>query len=202
MTRKLVVLLALGLVFAPAAAAKGPHAILTSGPDAVEPGSPWEATLEFMELDREQTPAVIAARGGRRFTGTVRPAASAQSDVTAYRLTMAFPAAGRWKLTVVAGKRRFRFPAVDVGSGVAPQDYVAFAVGSEAARAGGGGAFITGEQRDTGGGGALPPEVWNPAADDDVEDGGNVAVWLFPLAGVVLAGVGAGAVAVRRRGSR
>jgi hypothetical protein len=200
MTRKLVVILVLGLVLAPAAAAKGPHAILTSGPDAVEPGSPWEATLEFMEVTREQAPTVIATRGGRRFTGSVRPAVSAQTDVTAYRLTMAFPANGRWKLTVVAGKRRFRFPAVDVGSGVAPQDYVSFPVGSEAARAGGGGVFITDEQPNTSGGAALPPEVYDPLAEDDGEEVGSAALWLLPLAGAVLAG--AGAVAVRRRGSR
>jgi hypothetical protein len=199
MTRKLVVLLALGLVFAPAAAAKGPHAILTSGPDPVEPGSPWEATIEFMEVTREQTPAVTATMGGRRFTGSVRPAAASQSDVMAYRLTMAFPAAGRWKLTVVAGKRRFRFPAVEVGSGVAPQDYVSFAVGSEAERAGGGGAFITGGQASASGG-ALPPEVYNPWETDSREEGAGVPLWPLQLLGLMLAG--AGAVAVRRRGSR
>ena len=47
MTRKLLVLLVAGLVLAPAASAKGPHAVLTSGPEAVEAARPWEATIEF-----------------------------------------------------------------------------------------------------------------------------------------------------------
>ena len=38
MTRILVVLVVAGLIVAPAAVAKGPHAILTSGPDPVEAG--------------------------------------------------------------------------------------------------------------------------------------------------------------------
>jgi len=66
-------------------------------------------------------------------------------------------------------------PALSVGTGEPPKDYVAFPVGSEAAHQGGGGELVT--------------------------DGGDgVPVWLFPLLGVALAGVGAAAAS--RRGSR
>lgn len=203
MTRILVVLLAAGLVLAPAAAAKGPHAILTSGPDAVEPGKPWVATVELYEFRRAPRPALIARRGERTVTARVAKAASSMIDARAFKVTTVFPAEGRWKLTLVAGKRHMRFPAVNVGSGEAPQDYVAFPIGSMAARQGGGGVYMEPEQVDTSGdGGVLPPEVTMiaDAETGDDGDGGGIGPWLLPVVGVVLAG--AGIATLRRRGSR
>jgi hypothetical protein len=86
-----------------------------------------------------------------------------------------------------------------VGSGVVPQDYVAFPKGSEAARQGAGGVYLEDEPGAGGGGGALPPEnlsIATAAADD--EDGGGIAPWLFPLLGVVLAGAGFATLRARR----
>jgi hypothetical protein len=90
---------------------------------------------------------------------------------------------------LIAGKRRFRFPAVDVGSDRAPHDYVSFAVGSYAARADAGGVYMGPDPVDTSGDGALPPEVFNVADAAGAAPGDDIAVWwLFPVAGVVLAG--------------
>lgn len=201
MTRILVVLLAAGLVLAPAAAAKGPHAILTSGPDALEPGKPWVATVELYEFRRAPRPVLIARRGDRTVTARVASAAASMADARAFKVTTVFPAEGRWKLTLVAGKRHMRFPAVNVGSDEVPQDYVAFPIGSMAARQGGGGVYMEPEQVDASGDGVLPPEVTVIAGADTADDGGDVVgLWLLPVVGVVLAG--AGIATVRRRGSR
>ena len=203
MTRTLVVLLAVGMVLAPAATAKGPHAILTSGPDAVEPGKPWVATIELNEFRSAPRPVLSARRGDRTVTAEVKPAASSVIGASAYRVTTIFPAKGRWKLTLVAGKRHMRFPAVDVGAGVVPQDYVAFPIGSMAAREGGGGVYMEPEPVDASGDGVLPPEVTQIAGSDTAGDSGGgsgIGPWLLPVVGVVLAG--AGIATVRRRGSR
>lgn len=198
MTRILAVLLAVGLVLAPAAVAKGPHAILNSGPDAAEPGKPWKAALELYEFRRTSLPVVMATRGERRVAVRVRQAPG-RMDETRFELRGAFPTAGRWRLTMVMGKRSFSFPAIRVGSGVVPQDYVAFPKGSEAARQGAGGVYLT-EENGEPGGGALPPENLSIAtADaDDEDDGGGIAPWLFPLLGVVIAGAGFATLRARR----
>ena len=201
MTRALVVLLAVGLVLAPAAVAKGPHAILTSGPEAVEPGQPWEATVELNELRTAPRPALIARRGNRTVRADVAKAAASMAGARAFSVTTVFPADGRWRLTLVAGKRRMRFPAVNVGSGEAPQDYVAFPIGSMAARQGGGGVYMEPEPVGTGQADTRPPEVFMIADEDSAEDAGSgLGIWLLPGVGVVLAG--AGFATVRRRGSR
>jgi hypothetical protein len=203
MTRTLVVLLAVGLVLAPAAVAKGPHAVLTPGPDAAEAGKPWVATVEFYEFERVSEPTLTARRGGRTVAAKVTKTASRFAEGSAFELATVFPADGRWKLTLVAGKHRFRFPAMNVGSGEIPQDYVSFPIGSEAARQGGGGVYMDeSEPADTSGDdGVLPPETYI-AAGAESEDGGGSGVgpWLLPLVGVVLAG--AGIATFRRRGSR
>jgi hypothetical protein len=201
MTRTLVVLLAVGLVLAPAAVAKGPHAILTSGPDAVEPGRPWVASVELNEFRTAPRPVLIARRGDRTVSAGVDRAAASMAGARAFKVTTVFPVDGRWQLTLVAGNRRMRFPAVNVGSGEVPQDYVAFPIGSEAARQGGGGVYMEQEPVGTGQPDPRPPEVFMVADEDSAGDAGSgIGLWLLPVVGVVLAG--AGFATVRRRGSR
>src|SRR5687767_6354953 len=83
MTRILAVLLVVGLVLAPAAVAKGPHAVLNSGPEAAEPGKPWKAALELYEFRRVARPVVMASRGERRVAVRVRQA-PARMDETRF----------------------------------------------------------------------------------------------------------------------
>ena len=200
MTRILAVLLVAFLVLAPAAAAKGPHVIMTTGPEAVEPGTPWEATLEFNEFRHVMRPVMTASRGDRRVTARIASVPASMEGATGFKKRMVFPTAGRWRLTVVSGKRRFAFAAIRVGSGVAPQDYVAFPEGSEAARQGGGGVYLSDPPVGAGGDTSLAPEVITFEDAHPGDDGGGLPLWPLPLAGVVLAG--AGAAVVRRRGSR
>ena len=199
MTRKLVVLLVAGLVFAPAASAKGPHAVLTSGPEAVEAGRPWEATIEFNEFRREPQPVVVATRGDRRVRGQLRRVPASMVGATGFKLRLVFPTEGRWRLTVVAEKRRFAFPALAVGSGSAPQDYVAFPKGSAAARQGAGGEWIEGPGDAGGNGTPLPPETVSLAEPSD--DRSGFPLWI-PALGIALAGAGVWRFrsGIRRRG--
>lgn len=199
MRRTALLLVIAGLVLAPAAVAKGPHVVLTSGPEAVLPGVPWEATVELNEFRSPPTPLLIAIGRNDHVDAKVRKAETSIDGAVAFKTTMVFPSAGRWKLMLVAGKRRFNFPALEVGSGAEPKDYVAFPVGSYAARQGGGGVLITGEQR-AGAGESLASEGVTLADPESGGDGGGIALWLFPILGVVLVGVGA--AAVTRRGSR
>jgi hypothetical protein len=201
MTRILVVLLVTGLVLAPAAVAKGPHAIMTSGAEAVEAGVPWEATIELNEFAGTPNPLFIAVRPDGHVDATLRKAQAGMPGALGFKATMVFPREGRWKLMLIAGRRRFNFPALDVG-GAAPLDYVSFPVGSAAARQGAGGVYTAPEPVDTSRGGVLPPEVINIAEEaesnqeSDDEDG-LATWWLFPAVGVVLAGAGI-AMRVRR----
>ena len=187
MRRKLVALLVVGLVVAPAASAKGPHAVLISGPEAVEAGRPWVATVELNEFPRQPHPRVVATRGDRRVTGQLRRA-RASMGAAGFKLRMVFPTEGRWRLTVIAEKRRIAFPALRVGSGDAPQDYVAFPKGSAAARQGAGGVWIEGPEADAGGRGTpLPPETVSLA--EPSHERGGFPLWI-PALGLALAGAG------------
>lgn len=192
MTRKLVVLLVAGLVAglvaAPTAGAKGPHAVLTSGPEAVEAGRPWVATLELNEFPRQPHPHVVASRGDDRVTGKLRPVPASMPGADGFELRMVLPTEGRWRLAVVAEKRRFAFPALAVGSGEAPQDYVAFPRGSAAARQGAGGLWTQGPEADARGRGTpLPPETVSFA--EPPNDRGGLPLWI-PAVGIALAGAG------------
>jgi hypothetical protein len=201
MRRILVVFLVAGLVVAPAAGAKGPHAILTSGPDAIMPGVPWEATVELNEFRNTPRPLLIGIHDHGHVDADVRKVPASIDGALGFKTRMVFPTAGRWRLMLVAGKRRFNFPAVSVGRGEAPKDYVAFPVGSEMARQGAGGELITGEQQVDGtGGDSLPPEVISVADADsgDRDGGGTPSWWVFPLVGVVLAGAGVATLRARR----
>jgi hypothetical protein len=157
MKRTLVLLAVVALVAAPAATAKDPHAILSSGSDPVEAGTPWEVRLELMETKGASRPTLMARRGDRLI-------------------------AVRGRLEVVDRRRRFEFPAVGVGSGRAPQDYVSFPNGRRA---------VDVPEQSVGLGEQLPPETVRPA-DEEPEDEGGFAVWILPLAGLALAGAGAG----------
>ena len=197
MTRKLAVLLALGLVLAPAASAKGPHAVITSGPAAVEPGEAWITTLELNEFPRQPHPRVVATRGDRRVTAQLRRVPASMVGAAGFKVRMVFPSEGRWRLAVVAARRHFPFPAVAVGGGVAPQDYVSFPKGSAAARQGAGGVWTQGPEVDSEGRGTpLPPEV--VATSEPPRDDGGLALWI-PALGLALAGAGVGLGVAHRR---
>ena len=129
-----------GLALAPAAVAKGPHAVLTSGPDAAVPGVPWVATVELNEFRDTPRPLLIGIRQpSGHVDAEVRKAAASIDGAVAFKTTMVFPTAGRWKLMLIAGRHRFSLPSLSVGTGEPPKDWVAFPVGSEAARQHGGG---------------------------------------------------------------
>jgi MYXO-CTERM domain-containing protein len=189
------------LALAPAAAAKGPHAVVSSGPEGVDPGKPWVTTLAFVEYGHRAAaahPRVILRSRGERFTVEPKPIAA---DAR-YRLRVVFPRAGRWSYTVLDGTpadRRFRFPAVSIGDDVdrVPRGYVAFPQGSHAAAQGAGGPVFgdAGPAADEPGD-VLPPEVVLPP--ENRPDDGGFAVWI-PLAGLALAGVGTLTVLRRRR---
>ncbi len=193
-----VVLLAL----APAALAKGPHAVVTPGPDGIEPGRPWVATLELNEFDERTAsaarPTVLVRSKAQRFSVPARRVAGRR-----FRLRLSFPRPGRWHYTVLDGtpaQRIFRFPPVIVAPGLRrdTRAYVAFPRGSRAEAEGGGGPIMAGAEPVSGtSGGALPPEVVLPPGDPEAD---GVALWV-PLAGLTLAGAGTLTVLRRRHRS-
>jgi hypothetical protein len=189
MTRVLVVLLTAGLLLASSAQAKGPHAILTPGDDPAEAGRPWRATLEVVEFRGLSRVELLARQGTREVTAALRRVWADPQGAARYEARLTLPSEGHWELFALSGKRRFNFQAVAVGSGRVPPDYVAFAVGSRAEREGAGGVYFrSGDAAPSSGGKPLPPEEFTVAAEDD--GGGGPPFWVFPLAGVVLAGAG------------
>ena len=202
MRRSLAVLLLAGLVAAPAAAAKGPHAVLSPGTEPIEPGRAWVGSVTFVEFRsghaRSLRPAVVARNGGTQVYARLRSAGAGQFG-REYRLRLVFPRAGRWRITAVDGSRadrRFVFPALQVGGPNArpTSDFVAFPKGSRAEREGAGGTWSArpepaGSGRVT----PLPPKVISFAEPNP--DSGT-PFWI-PAAGLALAGVGL--IAVRRR---
>jgi hypothetical protein len=200
MKRTLAIFLFAGLVLAPAASAKGPHAVLSSDADAVEAGKPWNVTIEMMETRKPGQPTLLARREGR-VVATRGKVVGGDGFATEYSMQVVLPTEGSWKLTLVEGKRHFRFPSVDVGSGERPIDYVAFPLGSEAQRQGGGGPWLEPDVPAGGSGEPLEPEVVQIASsgDGDGGDESGIPFWILPVAGLVLAGAGAGAWRFRRR---
>jgi hypothetical protein len=195
MKRTVLVFLLGALACAPAAAAKGPHAILTTPRETVEAGKPWVVTVELNEFRRSPVPAMIGRRGDQTVGARVEKTPASMSGAAGFKFTMVFPTDGRWKLRMFAGKRRFAFPAVQVGGAAMPQDYVAFPLGSEAARAGAGGIYTTDEAP------AVPAVQAEPANAPPERDGdGGMDAWILPLLGTVVAG--AGVAALRCRGWR
>jgi hypothetical protein len=122
------------LALAPAASAKGPHAVLSSGDGPVEAGRAWHVMVELVEFGQRRPQPVLEAS-----TGEHRIAVRGSRGGAKHAFRVVFPAEGRWRLTLADGKRRFVFPAVSVGSSDVPRDYVAFPKGSMAERQGSGG---------------------------------------------------------------
>jgi hypothetical protein len=187
MKRTLVLFAVIGLAFAPAAVAKGPHAILSSGSDPVEAGTPWEVRLELFETKGGARPTLMARHGDRLIAVRGR-LASSDGFMSRYELRVEFPVEGRWRLAVVDRRRRFEFPAVGVGSGRVPEDYVSFP------RGGVGPTDVP--DQSVGFGEQLPPETVEIATE---EDESGFAFWILPLAGLALAGAGAGVWRLRAR---
>jgi MYXO-CTERM domain-containing protein len=203
MRRALAVLLLAGLAIAPAAAAKGPHAILSPGTDPIEPGDAWDASVTFVEFGarhaRTARPSLVANSGHARLSAPLM-LARAGGFGQEYRGRLVFPSEGRWRITVLDGSKRERrivFPKLQVGGPNArpTSDFVAFPKGSRAEREGAGGSYAppsepAGSGRTT----PLPPKVISVAKPQGDDDG--TALWV-PAAGLALAGVGL--IAVRRR---
>jgi MYXO-CTERM domain-containing protein len=191
--KRILLGLVISLGLAPAAVAKGPHAIIDSSPEGLDPGEPWVTTLTLEELAPKQRlkakPRMVLRSGARRFSVWPR-----RTVPGAYAVRVVFPSAGRWRYTVVDGQLRFRFPAVMIGGkgGRDTLGYVAFPAGSEAAAQGAGGPYEAPPEPEPGG--ALPPEVVLP----EEEDSDGVPLWI-PAAGLTLVGAGGVAVARRRR---
>jgi hypothetical protein len=200
MKRILVVLLFAGLALAPDASAKGPHAVLSSDAAAVASGKPWNVTIEMMETKARGRPTLLARRQDRL---VARRGKLVGSDGVAarYRMRVVLPSDGRWRLTLVDGKRHFRFPSVAVGSGERPLDYVAFPLGSRAHRQGAGGPWIEPDVPAGGSAEPLEPEVVQIADADSGgdDDESGIPFWILPVAGLVMAGAGAGAWRLRKR---
>jgi hypothetical protein len=192
MKSMLIVSLTALLVFAPAAAAKGPHVVLTTPGESVEPGKPWEFTVELNEFPDRPHVAVTGRLGSRTVGGRVERTPSSMTGAAGYRITMVFPDAGRWTLRLFAGAKRFAFPAVDVGGTTVPQDYIAFPIGSD----------IPGQITNFSPSDAPEPAPAEAATKTETAsaDDGGIGPWALPLLGVVLAG--AGVAAVSRRGWR
>jgi hypothetical protein len=185
MKRTLLVLLAAGLAMAPAAAAKGPHAIMTTPREPVEPGRPWQFTVELNEFRTPPAPAMTGRLGDRTVGAIMERTPSSIDGARAFRVTMIFPRRGEWRLRLYAGGRRFAFPAVDVGGARMPEDSVVFPAGSG----------IESQRGDF-----SPNATRGKPAPVVEKEGRGIGAWLLPLLGVALAG--AGVAAVTRRGGR
>lgn len=115
--RRVLLVIGLLLVFAPAAHAGGWATVgLSSTPDSAAPGKPWVVDLTVLQHGR--TPLVgvepvitITGAGGATHAFAARP--TAKDGV--YRAQVVFPAAGRWEYQVDDGfGRAHSYPAVEV----------------------------------------------------------------------------------------
>jgi hypothetical protein len=193
------VLVFAGLALAPDASAKGPHAVLSSDAAAVAAGKPWNVSIEMVETQARGRPTLLARRQDR-LVATRGKLVASDGLAARYRIRLVLPSDGRWRLTLVEGKRHFRFPSVAVGSGERPPDYVAFPLGSRAHRQGAGGPWIEPDVPAGGSAEPLEPEVVQIAdADSGDRDQSGTPFWILPIAGFVLVGAGAGAWRLRRR---
>ena len=113
-----------GLLALPAGAHAGGWAVvqLSSTPDGVQPGTPWNVDISvlqhgFRPLDGvHPTVTIVSADGLQRRTFTTRPA----GRPGVHRASVTFPASGRWRYVVDDGfTARHPYPPVQIGGGTA-----------------------------------------------------------------------------------
>jgi len=112
------------LLFAPAVASAGGFATagLSSTPDGVAPGQPWQVDITVLQHGRTPlvgvTPRVQISRGDT----TREFAAKPTGEPGVYRARVVFPSAGSWDYQVLDGfndQLPHTFPAVRIGDGAA-----------------------------------------------------------------------------------
>ena len=113
-----------GLLALPAGAVAGGWAMvqLSSTPDGVAPGKPWNVDISvlqhgFRPLDGvHPTVTIVSADGSKRRTFTTRPA----GRPGVHRASVTFPQAGRWRYVVDDGfTAQHPYPPVQIGAGAA-----------------------------------------------------------------------------------
>jgi len=111
-----------GLLALPAGALAGGWATvgLSSTPDGLAPGTPWNVDIEVLQHGRtplqdiHPTVAITSADGAKVRTFTARP--TARPGV--YRASVTFPRAGRWRYVIDDGfTARHPYPPVQIGGG-------------------------------------------------------------------------------------
>ncbi|MDP1849583.1 MAG: hypothetical protein Q8K79_17490 [Solirubrobacteraceae bacterium] len=127
-----------GLLALPAGVSAGGWAMvqLSSTPDGVAAGKPWDVDISvlqhgFRPLDGvHPTVTIASADGSLRRTFTTRPAGRAG----VHRASVTFPRAGTWRYTIDDGfTMRHPYPPVQIGDGAGA------AAGASGQRDGGGG---------------------------------------------------------------
>ena len=182
MRRALLGILATALLLAPAAAAKGPHAVLRTSGERIEAGRAWPVRIELFEHPAALAPVLLATRGEQRVQTHPRLVRRGPQR-TVYRATLVLPTEGEWQLKLYDGRTGFRFMPATVGGARPFRTDIAFP-------------GMMGRPT------ALPPErfVLDAPATDATEataTDGPPAWVALPLAGLALAG--AGVVGRRRR---
>lgn len=124
-TRTTAALLAItGLLALPAGALAGGWAMvqLSSTPDGLAPGKPWNVDISVLQHgfrpldDVHPTVTIISADGSTRRTFKTRP--SGRAGV--HRASVTFPRAGRWRYVVDDGfTAQHPYPPVQIGGGAA-----------------------------------------------------------------------------------
>ena len=122
--RWITAVVATGLLALPAAALAGGWATVTlsSTPDAIAPGRPWNVELEILQHGRTPLegvkPTLILEERGTGATRTVAARPTGRPGV--YLARAVFPTAGTWEYVVDDGfSRRHTYPPVTIGAGPA-----------------------------------------------------------------------------------
>jgi hypothetical protein len=129
----IAIALLLGLVAAPPAVGGGwATAGLSSMPDGVAPGEPWNVEITVLQHGRTPldglAPTVRIRSGDTMRSFPAEPAGRAG----VYRAEVVFPAAGRWRYEVLDGfnnDRPHTYPAVEIGDSPAATDSGGIAAG-------------------------------------------------------------------------
>ena len=111
-----------GLLALPAGALAGGWAVvqLSSTPDGIAPGKPWDVDISVLQHgfrpleDVHPTVTIVSADGSQRRTFTTRPAG--QPGV--YRAAVTFPRSGKWRYVIDDGfTAQHPYPPVQIGGG-------------------------------------------------------------------------------------